>query len=356
MSESRGGIDWKALSVDKGIDAFLIPLGLFAALWFQGWVDEGKERKDYAALIGDFTTEVNQNLGKVSALEVYLGPMSATEPDQALGPLQAKFDNLKAETERLSTVFECVDLHFDVSIKDPAFLAAISKATPAPTIAAALPAPDGAEPAPDGAEPTPVAGAPVEAAPVEAEPALKLSPEKQALKEELEACDKVLEDADNGKLERLPAIDLSPFYQYVVWQVYLSNGIKLFKDQQAKSLGLKLGEVYAAQREVEKRLSDIETLFNDTLMKSSGQLAALVSESAELLPDDAETDDLKEAQPRIQEMSQEAWDIRYGIDNIKSVVALKVVRLKTYVLKMNAALAEVKSMLEAETQRVGTGK
>ncbi len=36
MSEGGGGNDWKALSVDKGNDAFLIPLGRFAALWCQG--------------------------------------------------------------------------------------------------------------------------------------------------------------------------------------------------------------------------------------------------------------------------------------------------------------------------------
>ncbi len=138
--------------------------------------------------------------------------------------------------------------------------------------------------------------------------------------------------------------------------MYLSNGIKLFKDKPAKDLGLELGQVHAAQREVEKRLGEIETLFNDTLMTSTGQLAALISESAELLPGDAELEDFKEAQPRIQEMSQGAWEIRCDIDNIKSVVALEVARLKSYVLKLNEKLGVVKSMLAAETQRVGTGK
>ncbi|MFO0749428.1 MAG: hypothetical protein U1F43_27735 [Myxococcota bacterium] len=50
MAESQdkgGGISWKELLIDKGIDVVIIPIGLFAALWFQGWVDERKERSDY---------------------------------------------------------------------------------------------------------------------------------------------------------------------------------------------------------------------------------------------------------------------------------------------------------------------
>lgn len=36
----KEGISWRELLTDKAIDVVLIPLGLFAALWFQGWVDD----------------------------------------------------------------------------------------------------------------------------------------------------------------------------------------------------------------------------------------------------------------------------------------------------------------------------
>ena len=44
--EGGGDINWKELLVDKSIDVVLVPLGLFAALWFQGWVDDRKEKED----------------------------------------------------------------------------------------------------------------------------------------------------------------------------------------------------------------------------------------------------------------------------------------------------------------------
>jgi hypothetical protein len=337
MSEGRGGIDWKGLFVDKSIDLFLIPLGLFGALWLQSWVEAKKEKGDYAALIGDFTTEVGQNHDKVERLEVVLGPMTETSPEKVLGPLQVELDTFKTESEQLSVVFDCIDDYIDASLKRPALLEVLTPmGAPAPTPAATDP---------------PVAAAPEEEPEARPDPAAA----KEELAEVLGDCAKVLDDAAKRKPARPRAIDLSATYQYVVWQVYLSNGIKLFKDPQAKGLGLQLGQAYASQREVEARLDDIEELFNDTLMKSAGRLAALVSESSELVTPDSEPDELKAAHVRIKEMSLEAFGIRYELDNVRSVITLKVGRLKDYVVKMNTHLDEVKAQLVTETARVGTG-
>ncbi|MBL8788066.1 MAG: hypothetical protein JNJ59_24440 [Deltaproteobacteria bacterium] len=350
MAEGGGGIDWKALSVDKAIDAVLIPVGLFLALWFQGWVDGKKEKEDYAALIGDFHREVSTNKGKLGVLESDLGPISELEPDKVLGPLQAKFDEFKADTERLSSQFDCIDLFFELSLKAPSLAA--TPALPAP----AAPAP--AAPAPTPAQPAPAAEAPAaEAAPEEALPDRKSAEAAADLGEDqaaqLAACNALMDAAEKEKPKRFPGVDLSPFYEYVVWQVYLQNGIKLFKDSEAKQLGLILGEVYASQREVEKRLEEIARLFNDSLMKSSGELAALVAEAGELLPEEPSAEDLKEAQPRIKEMSQEAFEVRYEIENVRSVVALKVTRLKEYLVKTSERLDLAVKALATEQLRVG---
>lgn len=366
MAEGGGGIDWKSLSVDKAIDAVLIPVGLFLALWFQGWVDGNKEKEDYAALIGDFQREVTSNQGKLGVLERDLGPIAELEPEKVLGPLQAKFDEFKADTERLSSQFDCIDLFFELSLKAPSLAATPALAPPRPApeaVVAPTATPSPAPPAPAPAPPKVAPGepAPVVEAPEEEVLADRKSAEAKAeLDEEqaakLAACNALLDAAEKEKPKRFPGVDLSPFYEYVVWQVYLQNGIKLFKDNEAKQLGLILGEVYASQREVEKRLEEIARLFNDSLMKSSGELAALVAEAGELLPDEPSPEDLKEAQPRIQAMSQEAFEVRYEIENVRSVVALKVTRLKEYLVMTSGKLDLAVKALAAEQLRVGKAK
>jgi len=374
MAEGGGGIDWKAFTLDKGIDAILIPVGLFVALWFQGWVDDNKERSDYASLLGDFQTEVAQNIEKVSLLERDLGPVAELAPDKVLGPLQAKFDDFKADTARLGVVFGCMSTYHELAVRAP-------PGTPGGAAVPPVPAPG--EPADPTAQP-PVVRPPPRPAPSDDEevgaetdaetddeddlpgedddvvfvPPIATSAEaREGLDAEqikaLDECNTFMAAAAKEKPKRFPAVDLSPFYQYVVWQVYLSDGIKRFKDTESKQLGLKLGEAYAAQREVEKRLSEIESLFNDSLMKSSGELAALVAESRELLPDEPTNQDLAAAQPRVSEMMIRTFDLRYQIDNLRNVVGLKVTRLKEYVAIMTGRLADLSRAIDAERKRVG---
>lgn len=341
--EKKEGIAWRDLLVDKSIDAFLIPIGLFAALWFQGWVDEKKEREDYVALIADFKTEVSTNRAKVGALEKDVGPIGDITIETVLGPLEGQLDLMKEDSEQLSAVFDCVDTMTELAVKAPGILVPDPAATP--------PAP---APTPNGA---PAEVAPAEVAP--AEPTEKL-PGVEVLDEDevaaMTACGTLMEQFEKEEPTRFVGVDLSPFYGYVVWTVYLQNGIKLFKDPQAKRLGLKLGEVYAAQREVESRLDDIETLYNETLMRASGQLAALVAEADEMFPDDPDADDLKSAQERVQEMSEESFNLRYDIENIRNVLTLKVTRLKEYITGMNTQLDEAVKAIETEQTRVGTPK
>lgn len=348
--EKKEGIAWRELLVDKSIDAFLIPIGLFAALWFQGWVDEKKEREDYVALIADFKTEVSTNRAKVSALEKDVGPLGDISAETVLGPLEAQLELMKEDSEQLSAVFDCVDVFTELAAKAPGILVPEPAATP--------PAPDGAAAPPGGAPgeapPGEAAAVPPAAAPAEKLPGAEVLEEDEVVA--LTACGELMEKFEKEEPTRFVGVDLSPFYGYVVWTVYLQNGIKLFKDPQAKRLGLKLGEVYAAQREVEQRLDDIETIYNETLMRASGQLAALVAESDEMFPEEPDADDLKAAQERVQAMSEEAFNLRYEIENIRNVLSLKVTRLKDYVGGMNTQLDEAIKAIEAEQTRVGTPK
>lgn len=321
QSQGGGGLPWRELLVDKSIDAVLIPVGLFAALWFQGWVDDKKEAEDYAAHVSDFRTEVARNRDKVKRVESDLGPVSEIDDETVLGPLEDKFNGFKDEVAQLSAVFDCLDLLIEIDARPP-------RIGTKPT----APPPDGA--APEAAE----AGAP------------ELTDEEVAAVTECAALfDKVEKSSD----KTFPAIDLSPFYSYVVWQVYLSNGIKLFKAPEAKKLGLLLGEVYAAQREVEQAVDEIERLFNDTLMKSAGKLSALIAESSDLFPEEADNLAMLEVRPRVQEMSQETWEVRYEVDNLRQIVALKVRRLKEYVQEMNTRFDATIKALDAEIGRTG---
>jgi len=53
----REGIAWRELLADKAVDIVLIPLGLFVALWFQGWIDDRKEQAEYVDQLRSFRTE-----------------------------------------------------------------------------------------------------------------------------------------------------------------------------------------------------------------------------------------------------------------------------------------------------------
>ncbi len=337
----ENGINWKELSVDKTIDAILIPVGLFAALYFQGWVDAKKEKEDYAALIGDFQTEFSNNRSKAQNLEAEIGSLAArdvADQEALLGPMYQKFESFRQDAERLSGYFDCIDLYLDASARAPAIVKMLDEEAAEPAAA-----PEGGAPAPAGDAP---AAAPSDA-PVD--PLSMFPAEERA---ELEACDKVIEAFENETPKKFPGVDLSPFYQYVVWEVYKEDGIKLFKDPEAKRLGLRLGESYAAQREVESRVQEVERLFNDSMMKTAGQLAGLVAESGELLPENPDLEDLKSVQGRVQEMSGEAFALRYEVDNIRNVVALKVSLLKEYIGRMHAQVDETSKALGVEKTRV----
>ncbi|MFO0749429.1 MAG: hypothetical protein U1F43_27740 [Myxococcota bacterium] len=255
-----------------------------------------------------------------------IGPIAEQDLEKVLGPMRARIELVSESTARMSRGFDCLDSYIEISLKAPR-----------------LPAKPGAVAAP-AAEPAADDGGDIDVS--------ALSDEDKA---ELADCSQVLDENKKETTKQFAGVDLSPFYRYEVWQVYLSNGIKLFKDVEAKRLGLKLGEFYASAHEVERRVQEIESLYNDALMKSSGQIAALVSESQDLLPDDPTPDDLREIQPRLLEMSSEALEVKYEIANASNVLSLKVLRLKEFMGAMSDKLTSLRKDLATELARVAGG-
>ena len=291
-----GGINWKELMVDKSIDVILVPLGLFAALWFQGVVDDRKAREEYKLLLRDFQAEVDVNKSKAKAFEDDLGLITEAELEKALGPLQAKFDGFKAKSVEAVADLACLDAIIDTQIKAPETVTAEDK--------------------------------------------------KAA-----ETCAADMEKREDSATEVFSPVDLAPLYRYEVWQVYLATGIKLFKEPESKQIGLKIGEIYSAAKEVEKRVEDIEKVINDSFMERQGEITGIEAQLGDLLGDDAGPDDYAEAQKRLPGFADQVFEAKYAITSVEAVVKLKVQRLKTYMVDMNKKFDALRAELETEINR-----
>ncbi len=347
--EGGSDINWKELCVDKSIDVVLVPLGLFAALWLQGVVDDRKEREDYKLLLKDFQAEIDTNRSKAKAIEDDLGPIAEIDAENVLGPLQTRFAEFRESTDDAVKTLSCIDIIIDHTA------AAAGKPggpgdepAPQPTDPAAAPeaAPEVAPAAAPEAAPEAAPAAAPEAAPAAAPEAAPAGADEAVTK-----CLAFLDEVEKKPEHKFKPIDLAPLYRYEVWQVYLASGIKLFKDPEAKKVGLKLGEVYSAAKEVEKRVEDIEKVFNDSFMEKQGQIAGLSEELEDLLGDFSDIDALKQAQPRLQDVTQEILEAKYSIRNVEEVVRAKSERLKVYVAEMNKSFDGLKAELEKEAAR-----
>ncbi len=353
----EGGINWKELMVDKSIDVVLVPLGLFAALWLQNWVDDRKEKQDYVSLLGDFKTEIATNKGKAKALEDDLGPMADNKDEKALGPLVAEFERFRTDVDEAVILLDCLDLFADAANTAPGGPADLAPPNPVdPQPSPEPPAAPAEEPSEEPAAPTaePAAPAAEPAAPAApgapADPAAAGGEDKQ---KELAACAAKFEEMEKKPDMKFRPVDLSPLYRYEVFQVYLQNGIKLFKDKEAKVIGLKLGEIYSSAKEVERRVEEIEALYNDGFTKHWGGLTSLGSELEDLLGDGEDPAQLKDAQERLREMQGEILDAKYAITTLQEVLQVKAEFLKQYVTDMNKKFDGLTGELDKEAGRNG---
>lgn len=314
QGEDREPMPWRELLTDKAIDVILIPLGLFAALWFQGWVDDKKEQSDYVEQLDGFRGEIAENLRKGQAMASQIGALDVVKGDEALGPLGAVFPQYDAVMAYNADLVECLQI---LNLPPP-------KAPSAEALAELAKTEEG-----------------------RAEIQASID-EGQAREERMKGCDAIISGTRAVPEVSFQVVDLSPLYRYEVWQMYLQDGIKLFKDEAARRVGRKLGEAYALAKEVEQRVAEIEELYNAELVARLGAERALEAEVHHLLEVKGGTEDPAQ---RFGELAAEARRARYSMLSFEESLATRVARLKSFVSDMAARFTEVDKAVADEVAR-----
>lgn len=294
----RASFDVRELVVDKFVDFILIFVGLYAAIAVQRWQDSDKEKDEYVALLKDFKTELSANLAQEASIEKDLGSIDATKPGENLGPMAATFDEFFATLGEDEKVVHC--LHLEYAADAPGL-----KLKKDPTVIAEC-------------------------------HALYAKFDKQ-------------HGASSDPFVFHPAV-LTPFYHYEVWQLYLADGVKTFRN---KELAVKLGELYNNARLIEKQVADVEATYNDVFMVQVGRSAATDSELAEIVHEEEEVHGLSpQNQQVLAQLLHNVKDERYAAKEAKSVVELKVERMKKTVLLLRKEIADVQKAIDVELAKV----
>jgi hypothetical protein len=293
----KGGLNGE-LAFDKTIDFFLIFVGLYAATAVQRCQDEQKELQEYISLLEDFRTELQTNLDEESSIERDLGSINDTKPGENLGPMAQAFDDFFVALAQDEKVVHCLHEEY----------AENGKANP---------------------------------------PALT--------EDEIEKCHALyakFDAAHSGEHESFtfrPAV-LTPFYRYEVWQLYIADGIKIFKN---KELAVNIGEIYSNARLVERQIGEIEAVYNDAFMKQVGRSAATDAELAEVVHDEERSHGMSAANlAALLHISEAVKDEHYATKEAKSILELKVERLKLTVLTMREEIEQVQGQITEELGRV----
>jgi hypothetical protein len=146
-----------------------------------------------------------------------------------------------------------------------------------------------------------------------------------------------------------PAV-LTPFYRYEVWELYLATGGKIFRN---KDLAVKIGEVYNNARSIEKQVADIEVEYNGTFMRQVGRAAASGVELMEVIGDE-ESQHLLSPQDlaELLHIGESMEEARFSTLEARSVVEMKVRRMKKTVAATNTAIDAVVSMIDSELKKI----
>ena len=299
MSESSSTPERKSffsseLIVDKLIDFVLIFVGLYAATALQRYQDTEKEKDEYVALLGDFRGELKANLAQEASIEKDLGALVDNQPGKNLGPLTATFTHFFEELEVDEHIIHCLHAEFAAGI-DPKH----------PHVPSA---------------------------------------ECHESYARFDAAHQKSHDQFNFK----PVV-LTPFYRYEVWEMYVASGIKTFRN---KELAVKIGEIYNNARIVERQVADIEATYNDAFMKQVGRSAATDLELAEIVHDE-ETEHGLSAQDQqiLIDISEAVKDEHYATVEARSILELKVERMKHTALLIRQEIHDVTAAIEEEMKR-----
>lgn len=290
--EKRTDVNWLELSLDKLVDFVLIFIGLYAAMSVERCQDAASERDEYASLLQDFDRELTANVAQEASIVKDLGPIEKVAPPDNLGPLAGTFDAFAKDAAHDQELVHCLRVEFLRSkrVSDPACHAAF-----------------------------------------------KLFHEEHKNK-----------DHTSAGFAFKPVV-LTPFYRYEVWQMYLAGGVKIFKN---KELAVQIGEIYNNAHLVEKQVSEIEKLYNDTFMVQSGRALATDMELAELIQEEEEDDFTAEDRRQLIDVDESLQDERMRVLELRAALALQVERLKNTVLTMRKEIETTRTAITAELGKV----
>jgi hypothetical protein len=294
------------LAIDKAIDLVLIFVGLYAAIAVQRYQDDLKEQSEYVALLSDFRAELTANLAQEADIAKDLGAIDATTPGENLGPMATTFTEFFTTLDKDEKVVHCLHVEFAAGMPTPK---ARGKAKGKLGAAA--------------------------------------YPECHVLYKAFDAAHG--ESASGDAFGFKPAV-LTPFYRYEVWQLYLADGVKTFRN---KELAIQLGQIYSNARLIEKNVADIEATYNNTFMVQVARSAATDEELAEIVHDEEVVGALSpQNQQSLLQIMHQVKDERYAAKEAKAVLELKVERMKRTVLLMRQEIRDVTAAIDAELQRM----
>lgn len=302
-AKSPRKMNWE-LVIDKVVDFILIFVGLYAATALQRYQDDQKEKDEYAQLLEDFQRELKDNQAQHANIEKDLGAVKELKAGAVLGPMDSMFTKFEKEISSDEELVECLHHEFASQV-------------------------------------------------VVAKPKAKPGTKNAHCHELYTAFD---HEATERKKSNAPATQhfepatLSPFYRYEVWELYLAVGARLFKN---KELAVKIGEIYNNARVIEKQVADIEVTYNDTFMKQVGRMSASDAELAEIIHDE-ETQNGLSAQDlaELKDVGEQMKDERFAVVQARSILEMKVRRMKNTVSLTNGEIDEVVGLIDEELKRV----
>lgn len=281
--------------LDKSIDFVMIFVGLYAATGLQRCQDLSREKQEYVAMLDDFKVELQANSEQEASIEKDLGPIVVGEDPPEIGDMRETFDAYFHELHEDEAVLECLHNEFAV--------------------------------------------------------ASGLADDAEAKAKCHERYQEFLHhhEQPEANFDFKPVV-LTPFYRYEVWQMYLANGVRIFKN---KELAVKIGEIYNNAKIIEKQVSDIETIYNDAFMKQVGRTAATDAELAELVSDEEAEHGLSpERKQLLSHISEVIKDEHYATKEVKVVLEMNVERMKATVLTMRAEIDTVTVAIDEELGKV----
>ncbi len=294
--KKEGGGGALELFIDKTVDFILIFVGLYAATAVQRCQDADKDKQEYISLLQDFKREIHGNLAQEGSIEKDLGCIEDAEPGKNLGPMQATFKHFFEELAEDEKVLHCMHVEFVLEYDDDK------------------------------------------------------SHAPQGCHELYAKFDKAHEGHEDHSFSFEPAA-LTPFYRREVWQLYLANGVKIFRN---KDLAVKIAEIYANADLIERQIADIERTYNEAFMPQVGRTAATDMELAEIVHDEETQHKLSGADMTLLLHVDEAIkDEHYAALEVERTLELKVERMKKTVLLMRDEIEQVQGLIDEELKVQG---